>query len=492
MNTFASPSSANLDNLRTLPFAELTRRQMLHRTAGGLGAVALASLLNPHAQGASFGAGRADLPHFAAKAKRVIFLCMSGGMSQFESFDYKPLLKEKAHENLPQSVFKGRKPLGMSKNQASFELVGSPYEFSQRGKSGAWISDQFSHLAEQADRICFLKGMVTDAVNHDPAMTFLHTGAALPGRPSMGAWISYGLGAETENLPAFIVLVTRKQVDQPLSTRLWDSGFLPSQYQGTQFRAAKDPVLYLNNPDGLPPELHRRMLDSLRELHEDDLQRRGEAEITARISQYEMAFRMQSAVPDVTDVTKEKDVTLDLYGPDARKPGSFAHNCLLARRLVERGVRFVQLYHPGWDHHSNLSGQYGGIAKQVDQPAAALLQDLHERGLLDDTLVIMGSEFGRTCYSQGSISKTGTYGREHHRDAFTLWMAGGGVKPGITHGETDEFGFNVVDGRVHVNDFHATLMHLLGIDHLRFTYRFQGRDYRLTDLAGEVVKEVLT
>ena len=234
------------------------------------------------------------------------------------------------------------------------------------------------------------------------------------------------------------------------------------------------------------------MLDSLRELHEDDLQRRGEAEITARISQYEMAFRMQSAVPDVTDVTKEKDVTLDLYGPDARKPGSFAHNCLLARRLVERGVRFVQLYHPGWDHHSNLSGQYGGIAKQVDQPAAALLQDLHERGLLDDTLVIMGSEFGRTCYSQGSISKTGTYGREHHRDAFTLWMAGGGVKPGITHGETDEFGFNVVDGRVHVNDFHATLMHLLGIDHLRFTYRFQGRDYRLTDLAGEVVKEVLT
>ena len=477
-------------------FRDLTRREWLQRTACGLGGIALQSLLGAESARATAapsapGAGPLELPHFAPKAKRVLFLFMSGGFSQFESFVHKPVLRERMGQQLPESVLKGRTPLGMSKNQASFQMVGSPWPYTQHGKSGAWFTDRFMHLSQHADKICFLHGMVSDAVNHDPAMTFIHTGAQLPGRPSMGAWISYGLGSENENLPAFIVLVTRKEVDQPLSTRLWDSGFLPSQYQGTQFRAARDPVLFLSNPDGVPASLNRRMLDHLREVHEDELARRGEAEISARISQYEMAFRMQTSVPEVTNVGSEPPAILERYGEAVKNPGSYAYNCLLARRLVEQGVRYVQLYQPGWDHHGNLPKLYESNANEVDQATAALLTDLDERGLLEDTLVVFGSEFGRTCYSQGTGPRDDRYGREHHRDAFTYWMAGAGVKPGMSYGQTDDFGFHVTDGRVHVNDFHATLMHLLGVDHERFTFRFQGRDYRLTDLAGKVVTPIL-
>lgn len=469
----------------------LTRREFVSRMGNGVGAAALASLFgNPGTVSAA--GGLAGLPHFAAKAKRVICLFMSGGMSQLESFDYKPVLAQQTGNPLPPSVFKGRKPLGMSKLQGSFFARGPLFPFAQHGQSGAWFSSCFPHLAKQADRMCFLKGMVSEAVNHDPAIIFTNSGDQLPGRPSMGSWISYGLGSENENLPAFIVLVTRKEVDQPLSSRLWDSGFLPSQHQGVPFRAGKEAVLFLENPKGLPMTLHRKMLDRLKEVQQDEMARRGEAEINARIEQYEMAFRMQTSVPDATSVESEDKATMERYGPDAGKPGSFAHNCVVARRLCERGVRFVQLYHPGWDHHAAIKPAFESNARSIDQPTAALLDDLNERGLLKDTLVMFMSEFGRTCYSQGgSIKGDAEAGREHHRDAFTFWMAGAGVKPGTTYGATDDFGFDVVDGKVTMNDFHATLMHLMGVQHDRFTYRFQGRDYRLTDVAGNVIKPIL-
>lgn len=468
-----------------------TRREFLSRAALGLGSAALASLIGESPAWAAGGAPLPPkLPNFPAKAKRVIYLFMSGGMSQLESFDHKPVLKQRTEQPLPDSLFMGRKPLGMSRFQAAFLSVGSQFGFKRHGQCGAWVSDAFPHLAGQVDKMCFLKGMVSEAVNHDPAMIYMNSGNQLPGRPSMGAWLSYGLGSENKDLPAFIVLVSKRPVDQPLSTRLWDSAFLPSQHQGVAFRAAKDPVLFLSNPEGLPPELHRKALDRLREVEEAELARTGDAEITARIAQHEMAFRMQTSVPEVTSIAGESQATLDRYGPDVQTPGSFARNCLLARRMCERGVRFVQLYHPGWDHHANLPESYRMLSKEVDQGAAALLQDLHDRGMLDDTLVVFGSEFGRTSYSQGKISPE-AYGREHHRDAFTLWMAGAGIKPGMTHGATDDFGFNVVDGRVTVNDLHATILNQLGIDHERFTYRFQGRDYRLTDVAGTVVKPIL-
>ncbi|MDB6119087.1 MAG: hypothetical protein JWO08_2868 [Verrucomicrobiaceae bacterium] len=470
----------------------LGRREWLARTSLGMGGVALSSLLGGGAEANAAGtAGMPGMPHFAPKAKGVIFLFMSGGMSQFESFDHKPELVARSRQPLPDSVFKGRKPLGMSKLQGTFPMIGSAFPFKQHGQSGAWFSDRFPFLVKQADRMCFLKGMVSEAVNHDPAMIFMNSGEQLPGRPSMGSWISYGLGSENENLPSFIVLVTKKVADQPLSTRLWDNGFLPSQHQGVPFRAGRDPVLFLSNPEGLPTSLHRKMLDRLREVQQDELARRGEAEIAARIEQCEMAFRMQASVPKVTSLESETAVTLERYGPDVHTPGSFAHNCVQARRLCENGVRFVQLYHPGWDHHGVLQKQYSANAKEVDQASAALLEDLHERGLLKDTLVVFGSEFGRTCYSQGHVNKDGEYGREHHRDAFTYWMAGAGVKPGFTYGGTDDFGFDVVEGKVAVNDLHATMLHLLGIDHERFTYRFQGRDFRLTDVAGHLVKPIL-
>ena len=468
--------------------SQLTRREWVSRLGHGVGAAALHSLLG----GGSAEAALSTLPHFKGKAKRVICLFMSGGMSQLESFDHKPLLNEQDGKPIPQSVFKGRQPLGMSKLQGNFLAHGSVFPFKQYGQSGAWMSDRFPFLSQHADKLCFLKGMVSEAVNHDPAIIYVNSGAQLPGRPTMGAWLSYGLGSENENLPAFIVMVTKKPADQPLSSRLWDSGFLPSQHQGIPFRAGKEPVLYLSNPPGLPMDLHRRMLDGLKEVQQDEFAHRGEPDITARIQQYEMAFRMQTSVPGITSIDDEKPATVERYGPMAKTPGSFARNCLLARRMSESGVRFIQLYHPGWDHHAFINGAFKSNAEEVDQPVSALLTDLEERDMLKDTLVMFVSEFGRTCYSQGTSAKgADEYGREHHRNAFTFWLAGGGVKPGVTYGATDDFGFDVVEGKVTINDFHATLMHLLGIEHERFTFRFQGRDYRLTDLAGRVVKEVL-
>ena len=471
----------------------LTRREWLGQMGHGTGAAALASLLgagSTHADGSSE-LGKV-LPHFAPKAKRVICLFMSGGLSHLESFDHKPLLVQRQGQPIPDSVFKGRAPLGMSKFQERFLAQGSRYAFQQHGQSGAWVSECFPYLAKQADKLCFLKGMVSDAVNHDPAIIFMNSGHQLPGRPTMGSWLSYGLGSENENLPAYIVMVTKKGADQPLSSRLWDSGFLPSQHQGVPFMPGKDPVLFLHNPEGLSDRLQKRMLDQLVEVQQEEMRLRGEVEITARIRQFEMAFRMQTAVPEVTDIESESEETKQRYGKSVTRPGSFARNCLIARKLCEKGVRFIQLFHPGWDHHIGMESKYPKTAQQVDQPAAALLEDLAERGLLQETLVMFVTEFGRTCYSQGAVAKgSADYGREHHRDAFTFWVAGGGIKPGMTYGETDDYGFDVVDGKVTVNDFHATMLHQLGIDHERFTYRFQGRDYRLTNLAGKVVKPIL-
>jgi hypothetical protein len=445
----------------------LDRRSLLTRAFGGMGALALADLMQRDALAAG---GIRGLPHFAPKAKRVIWLFQSGGASQLESFDYKPLLNKNQGQEIPDSIRGSKdKPLpGMSGNQSSFPLVGCPWKFTQNGQSGAWVSEQFPHTAKIVDDLCIIRSMYSEAVNHDPAMTLMQTGAPLPGRPSAGAWISYGLGSENENLPGFIVLVSKRLADQPLSSRLWDSGFLPSQYQGVQFRAGKSPVLFLNDPDGVPRDLSRRMLDGLRNLHQLEQSTRPDPAIEARIAQYEMAFRMQSAVPEAVDVSSEPEHVFEKYGPDAKSPGSFAANCILARRLIEKGVRFVQLYHPGWDHHGGLVSAYQKQTQQTDQAAAALVQDLKERGMLKDTLVIWGTEFGRTCYSQGHISHTGEFGREHHCRAYTFWMAGAGVKPGLVHGETDELGFNVVKDGVHVNDFHATLLHHASLPRTRF------------------------
>ena len=468
----------------------LNRRQFLSRFGLGLGSIALGTLMNPLAGLASSASGILGAPHFRPRAKRIIYLFMAGGPSQLESFDYKPLLNERNGQELPESVRMGQRLTGMTGNQASLPLAGSIFKFQQRGKSGAWISELLPHTAGIADDLCIVRSMFTEAINHDPAFTFMQTGSQLSGRPSIGAWLSYGLGSDNENLPSFVVLITPGKVDQPLSARLWGSGFLPSRYQGVQFRSGKDPVLYLSNPDGISAESRQLQLARLRELHEFEQQTTGDAEVNTRIAQYEMAFRMQTSVPDVVDVSKEPDHVLDLYGPDARKPGTFAANCLLARRLAERGVKFIQLYHQGWDHHGNVPGGMRTQCRETDQPAAALIQDLKQRGMLDDTLVVWGGEFGRTNYSQGKLTPT-DYGRDHHPRCFSVWLAGAGVKAGTVYGETDEFGYNVVRDGVHVHDLHATLLHLLGIDHERLTYKHQGRYFRLTDVAGQVVKGAL-
>jgi hypothetical protein len=384
----------------------------------------------------------------------------------------------------------GQRLTGMSGNQATLPMAGSIYKFQQHGANGAWVSELLPQTAKIVDELCIIRSMYTEAINHDPAITFMQTGSQLSGRPSIGAWLNYGLGSDNENLPAFVVLITPGKVDQPLYSRLWGTGFLPSRHQGVQFRSGKDPVLYLNNPNGITTENRRLMLDRLRELHEFDQQRLGDAEINARIAQYEMAFRMQSSVPEVVDIKDEPESVYELYGADAKKPGTFARNCLLARRLAERGVKFIQLYHQGWDQHGNLPKGIQTQCKETDQASSALIQDLRQRGLLDDTLVIWGGEFGRTNYSQGKLTAT-DYGRDHHPRCFTIWMAGAGVKPGTVYGETDEFGYNVAKDGVHVHDFHATMLHLLGIDHERLVYRFQGRDFRLTDVEGKVVKAIL-
>ncbi len=469
---------------------QLNRRLFLKRTGVGLGALALGTLLGRDQARAGDTVGQPGLPHFKPKAKRVIYLFQSGAPSQMDLFDYKPDLKEKRGIDLPDSVRMGQRFTTMTSGQKSFPVAPSIFKFAQHGKSGTWLSELLPHTAKIVDDVCLIKSMQTEAINHDPAITFVQTGSQLAGRPSMGAWTAYGLGSENQDLPAFVVLLSRGRTDQPLYDRLWGSGFLPTRYQGVKLRGGKEPVLYLDNPDGLSAPTRRQMLDDIGDLNRLRYEATGDPEILTRVAQYEMGYRMQTSVPDLTDVSKEPAKVLDRYGPDVHKPGSYAANCLLARRLAERGVRFIQLYHMGWDHHGNLPKQIRNQCRDTDQPSAALLQDLQQRGLLDDTLVIWGGEFGRTIYSQGELTAD-NYGRDHHPRCFTIWLAGGGIKPGMIHGETDDFSYNIVRDQVEVYDLNATILHLLGIDHTRLTYKFQGRDFRLTDVHGKVVKEVL-
>lgn len=482
----------------------LNRRAFLGKSALGIGGVALGSLL-----GCNFYRKDGELlakadnpmgikgilhsPHHSAKIKRVIYLFQSGGPSQLELFDYKPVLNQRRGEDLPESIRNGQRLTGMTSGQDSFPLVGSQFGFQQHGKNGIWISDLLPYTAKMVDDLCIVKSMYTEAINHDPAVTFFQTGSQQPGRPSIGSWLSYGLGSENKNLPAFTVLLSRgsgRPNGQPLYTRLWGNGFLHSLHQGVQFRAAKDPVLYLNDPKGISKETKRAILDNLAELNERQYEEFGDNEIQSRIAQYEMAYRMQTSVPEVMNTEKEPDYIYKMYGADAKIPGTYAANCLLARRLAEQDVRFIQLYHMGWDQHENLPDAIAKQAKDVDQASAALVADLKQRGMLDDTLVIWGGEFGRTNYSQGLLTDT-NYGRDHHPRCFSMWLAGGGIKPGIVYGETDDFGYNITENPVHVHDFQATLLHLLGIDHERLTYKYQGRRFRLTDVEGHVVKDIL-
>ena len=471
---------------------QMNRRHFLSKSSLGLGAAALSSLMGPSAAWAN-GPDKGILgkPHFAPKAKRVIYLFMSGGPSQHDMLDHKPKLQEMNGQDLPESVRQGQRLTGMTANQQSLPLAGSQFEFARHGKSGMWVSELLPHTSKVVDELCFVKSMHTDAINHDPAVTFFQTGSQQPGRPSMGAWLSYGLGSDNENLPGFIVMLSRnRDGGQPLYSRLWGSGFLPSLHQGVQFRSGKDPVLYLNNPPGVSGTDRRRVLDYLQKIYQQQYTRVQDPEINSKIAQYEMAYRMQTSVPEVMDVSGEPDYIYDMYGPDVHKPGSFAANCLLARRLVERDVKFVQLYHMGWDQHGNLPKAIQGQCKATDQASAALVMDLKQRGLLEDTLVVWGGEFGRTNYSQGKLTKT-NYGRDHHPRCFTIWMAGAGVKKGYSYGETDEFGYNITENPVHVHDFQATLLHLLGVDHERLTFKHQGRRFRLTDVHGHVVNDIL-
>jgi Protein of unknown function (DUF1501) len=465
----------------------MTRRHFFGRTSTGIGIAALASLLPDEllADGAMPG-----LPHFPAKAKRVIYLFQSGAPSQMELFDHKPKLKDLRATELPESIRQGQRLTGMTATQTSFPVAPSLFQFAQYGKSGAWVSELMPHTAKIVDELCFIKSMNTDAINHDPAITFFQTGFQLAGRPSMGAWLSYGLGSENKDLPAFVVMVSTGISDQPLYDRLWGSGFLPTRYQGVKLRSGADPVLYLSNPQGIDDGARRRFVEDLGKVNQISLEEFGDPEIATRIAQYEMAYRMQSSVPDLTDLSKEPERVFELYGPDSHKPGTFAANCLLARRLAERGVRFIQLYHRGWDQHVKLPKNIALQCHDTDQPSAALVLDLKERGLLDDTLVVWGGEFGRTVYSQGKLTAD-DYGRDHHPRCFTIWMAGGGVKPGITYGETDDYCYNIAQDPVHVHDLHATILHCLGIDHTKLTFKFQGRHFRLTDVHGNVVNKLL-
>ena len=469
-----------------------TRRHFFRRSAVGIGGAALASLLSGESRAAAPSDSKGALAgmHLPARAKRVIYLFMSGGPSQMETFDYKPLLNRRQGEQLPESVRKGQRLTGMSGNQARLPLVGSPFSFQRHGAAGAWVSELLPHTAQVVDELCIVKSMHTEAINHDPAITFFQTGSQNAGRPSFGSWLSYGLGASTADLPSFCVLISKNKTGQPLYARLWGSGFLPAVHQGVQFRTGKDPVLYLGNPAGISSKMRRRMLDSLGELHDLEFRRTLDPSIEARISQYEMAYRMQTSVPEVTDLSDEPDHILDMYGPDARDPGTFAANCLLARRLAERDVRFIQLYHQGWDQHGLLPKLIAQQCKETDQPCAALLRDLKQRGMLDETLVVWGGEFGRTNYCQGKISKD-SFGRDHHPRCFTIWMAGGGVKSAFVYGGTDDFGYNIVENPVHVHDLQATILHLLGVDHEQLTYKHQGRRFRLTDVFGEVVDPLI-
>jgi hypothetical protein len=466
----------------------ITRRHFFSKLTAGLGGAALSSLL-----GGNSAAGTtpsAMIPGFAPKAKRVIYLFMSGGPAQQDLFDDKPLLRERNGEPLPDSVRAGQRLTGMSGNQSLLPLAGSHFKFNPCGKSGTLISELLPYTGKVVDDLCLIRSMFTEAINHDPAMTFFQTGSQIAGRPSIGAWLHYGLGSMNDNLPAFVVLVTKKPTDQPLYARLWGSGFLDSRYQGVRFSSGAEPVFYLTNPDGICGSGRRAMLDKLADLNRLAYQDELDPEIESRIAQYEMAYRMQTSVPEATSLAGEPQQVRDLYGPDVENPGTFAANCLQARRLAERGVRFIQLYHPGWDHHGGLPQALPKLAKEVDQPCAGLLTDLKQRGMLEDTLVICGGEFGRTSYSQGVLTKS-SYGRDHHPRCFSMWMAGGGVKPGMVHGATDDFGYNITQDPVHVHDLHATILHLLGIDHTRLTHFHQGRHFRLTDVAGQIVKGIL-
>ena len=473
-----------------------TRRQLFGRAALGVGTAALANLLRADMlkQGKPSG-GLPGFPNFAPKAKRVIYLTMNGGPSQIDLWDYEPKLRDVYNEDLPDSVRRGQRITTMTSGQQRFPLAPSKYNFEHHdnNQDGVWVSELLPHTAKVVKELCVVKSMYTEAINHDPAVTFIQTGSQLPGRPSFGSWVSYGLGSLNEDLPTYVVLHSTwssKADAQAVFTRLWGSGFLPSEHQGVALRSSGDPVLYLDNPDGVDAVSRRKMLDSLAKLNNMQLDHFGDPEISARIAQYELAYRLQTSVPDLMDLSKEPDSTFALYGEDARKPGTFAANCLLARRMAERGVRFTQIFHRGWDQHGNLGGDLPLQCKDVDQACAALITDLKQRGLLDDTLVVWGGEFGRTVYCQGPLSKE-NYGRDHHPRCFTMWMAGGGAKPGIVHGETDDFSYNIVKDDVHVHDLNATIMHLLGIDHTKLTYKFSGRDFRLTDVHGVVQKDLL-
>jgi hypothetical protein len=459
----------------------------------GLGSLALANLVNPARLFAGSGQERGilgDRLHHPARAKRVIYLFMAGGPSQIETFDYKPVLVQRNGEQLPDSVRQGQRLTGMSGNQSSLPLAGSQFGFAQHGHHGTWVSDLLPQTAKVVDELCIVRSMFTDAINHDPAITFFQTGSQIAGRPSIGSWIHYGLGSDNDNLPAFVVLITPGKVDQPLYSRLWGSGFLPTEHQGVQFRSGKEAVLYLTNPDGVTSEGRRLLLDRLRDMHAHAAEALGDTEVDARIAQYEMSYRMQASVPGVMDVSNESAETFALYGKDSRTPGTFAANCLLARRLAAQGVKFIQLYHQGWDQHDSLPKNIRRQCEETDQASAALVTDLKQRGMLDDTLLVWGGEFGRTSYSQGKLTAT-SYGRDHHPRCFTVWMAGGGVKAGLVHGATDDFSYNITEGGVHVHDFQATLLHLLGIDHEQLTFLHQGRRFRLTDVHGKVVRALL-
>ena len=478
------------------PLTELhtqhTRRAFLGRGTLGLGGIALGSLLNAQAAKRNAIGGQADLPHFAPKAKRVIYLFQSGGPSQMDLFDYKPHLAKRFGEEVPESIYPAERKTTMTSGQASFPCAPSTLKFTRHGQAGTWLSEPLHHLAQVIDDVCVIKSMHTDAINHDPAATLFQTGSVLPGRPSMGAWVSYGLGSGNANLPAFVALTSngRAKAGQPLYDRLWGAGFLPGRFQGVKFRGQGDPILDLYNPAGVTRAQRRRMLDALSKLNRDQAGRFSDPAIATRIAQYELAFRMQMSVPELIDVQREPQHILDQYGPDATKVGRYAYNCLLARRLAERGVRFIQLYHRGWDAHNNAPKQVPAQCRDTDRPTAALLLDLKQRGMLDDTLVVWGGEFGRTIYCQGKLTKQ-VYGRDHHPNCFTYWMAGGGVRGGMTYGETDDYSVNVTENPVHVHDLQATILHQLGINHERLTHRYQGRYFRLTDVHGNVVEQIL-
>ncbi|MGZ0165691.1 MAG: DUF1501 domain-containing protein [Planctomycetales bacterium] len=470
--------------------ATMPRRQLLQRFGMGLGGLALADLFGSEKPADAAGGVLSKL-HHAPKAKRIICLFQSGAPSQIDLFDHKPLLNEKHGEQLPDEVRNGQRLTGMSGNQSSIPLAGSPFKFTQHGESGLSFSEVLPHTAAMADDLCVVRSMFTEAINHGPGTTFMQTGSQFPGRPSMGAWLDYGLGSENSDLPAFVVMNTKGKGGQPLVSRFWGSGFLPSRHQGVRFRAGDDPVLYLKNPAGLDASSKRNMLDALKKLHELQIEKHSSPEIETRIAQHELSFRMQASIPEATDLSKEPNHIFEQYGKDSKTPGTYAANCILARRLAERGVRFIQLYHQGWDQHGNLAGGIRNQCGQTDQPSAALIQDLKQRGLLKDTLVIWGGEFGRTNYCQGKLTAK-SFGRDHHPRCFSIWMAGGGIKGGTTYGETDPYGYNVAENPVHIHDLHATIMHLMGIDHERLTFRYQGRRFRLTDVHGEIVSDVLS